>query len=180
MNPWSSRTETPDSPDWCIIDLDPDKNPFEQVIEAAQVTKKVLDEIGLPSFCKTSGSTGLHIYIPLGAKYDYEDSKEFGRALVKVVHAEIPSFTSIERLTSNRKGKLYLDFLQNRPQATVAGPYSLRPKPGAPVSMPLHWEEVKKGLKMLDFTIQNTVARVKSEGDLFKGVLGKGIDIPVV
>lgn len=177
MNPWSSRTDSPNNPDWCIIDLDPDKNTFEQVIEAANVTRKVLDAIKVPSYCKTSGSTGLHIYIPLGAKYDYEDSKEFGRALVKVVHAEIPKFTSIERLTSKRKGKIYLDFLQNRPQATVAAAYSLRPKPGATVSMPLHWEEVKKGLKMTDFTIHNAVDRARENGDIFKGVLGKGIDM---
>jgi bifunctional non-homologous end joining protein LigD len=177
INPWSSRTETPDNPDWCIIDLDPDKNTFDQVIEAAQVTRKVLDAMGIPGYCKTSGSTGLHIYIPLGARYTYEDSKEFGRVIARAVHEEIPSFTSIERLTSNRKGKMYIDFLQNRPQATVAGPYSLRPKPGAPVSMPLHWDEVKKGLKITDFNIRNAIARLKETGDLFTGVLGKGIDI---
>ena len=177
MNPWSSRSGTPDNPDWCIIDLDPDKNTFDQVIEAAQVTREVLDGMGVPGYCKTSGSTGLHIYIPLGGKYTYEDSKEFGRAIAKAVHAQIPDFTSIERLTSNRQGKMYIDFLQNRPQATVAGPYSLRPKPGATVSMPLHWDEVKKGLKMTDFNIRNAVARLKETGDLFDGVLGKGVDI---
>jgi bifunctional non-homologous end joining protein LigD len=178
MNPWSSRKQSPEHPDWCIIDLDPDKpNTFEQVIETAQVCKRVLDDSNIPCYCKTSGSTGIHIYIPLGAKYSYEESKEFGRAFVKIVHAEIPSFTSLERLTANRKGRIYLDFLQNRPQATVAAPYSLRPKPGAPVSMPLHWEEVKKGLKMLDFNIHNAIARLKEEGDLFKGVLGMGIEM---
>lgn len=177
MNPWSSRVQNPDNPDWCIIDLDPDKNTFDQVIEAARVTYEVLKAIDVPCYCKTSGSTGLHIYIPLGASYDYEDSKEFGRALVKIVHAEIPEYTTVERLTSNRKGKMYLDFLQNRPQATVAGPYSLRPKPGAPVSMPLHWEEVKKGLSIRDFTIRNTIGRLKEHGDIFKGVLAEGIDI---
>ena len=178
MNPWSSRTQTPDNPDWCIIDLDPDQNTFDQVVEAALVTKEILDGMEVPAFCKTSGSTGLHIYIPLGARYDYEDSKEFGRAIAKTVHLEIPGFTSIERLTSNRKGKMYIDFLQNRPQATVAGPYSLRPKPGAPVSMPLAWDEVKKGLKITDFNIRNAMARLKETGDLFNGVLGKGVDIP--
>ena len=177
INPWSSRTATPDNPDWCIIDLDPDKNPFEQVIEAARVTREVLNAIGVPSYPKTSGSTGIHIYIPFGAKYSYEDSKEFGRTLMKIVHAEIPDFTSIERKTANRKGCIYLDFLQNRPQATVAGPYSLRPKPGAPVSMPLHWEEVKKGLKISQFHIRNAVDRLREQGDIFKPVLGKGIDL---
>jgi bifunctional non-homologous end joining protein LigD len=176
MNPWSSRTQSPGNPDWCILDLDPDDNPFDQVIEAALVAKKVLDAVGVPSYCKTSGSTGLHIYIPLGAKYDYEDSKELGRAIVRVIHSQIPSFTSIERLTAKRKGKIYLDFLQNRPQATVAGPYSLRPRPGAPVSMPLSWEEVRKGLRMTDFNIRTAVARLKEQGDIFKGVLEEGID----
>jgi bifunctional non-homologous end joining protein LigD len=177
MNPWNSRTQHPDNPDWCIIDLDPDKNTFEQVIKTAQVTKEVLDEIGVPSFPKTSGSTGIHIYIPLGAKYTYEDSKEFGRAIATIIQSRLPEFTSIERLTANRKGKIYIDFLQNRPQATVAGPYSLRPKPGATVSMPLHWDEVKIGLQMKDFTIKNSLSRIKEQGDLFKGVLGKGIDM---
>jgi bifunctional non-homologous end joining protein LigD len=178
MNPWSSRTQSPDNPDWCIIDLDPDKrNTFEQVIEAAQVTKQVIDALELPSYCKTSGSTGLHIYIPLEAKYTYEESKEFARSLVKIIHAQIPGYTSIERKVSDRDGKMYLDFLQNRPQATIAAPYSLRPKPGATLSMPLHWDEVKSGLKMSDFNIRNAYDRLKETGDLFKGVLGKGINI---
>mgnify|MGYP000327153111 CR=1 FL=1 len=177
LNPWSSRAQTPDNPDWCIIDLDPDKNTFNQVIEAANVTKEILDAIKIPGYCKTSGATGLHIYIPLGAKYTYEESKEFGRALAKVIHAQIPEFSSIERLTSKRKGKIYIDFLQNRPQATVAAPYTLRPRLGATVSMPLHWEEVKKGLKISDFTIFNAIGRLKEQGDIFKGVLGKGINI---
>jgi bifunctional non-homologous end joining protein LigD len=177
LNPWSSRTQSPDHPDWCMIDLDPDKNSFEQVIDAAQVTRDVLDAIGVPSYPKTSGSTGLHIYIPLGAKYTYEQSKEFARIIVKLVHHQLPSFTSIERTVAHRNGKMYLDFLQNRAQATISAPYSLRPKPGATVSMPLHWDEVKHGLKMKDFTIFNAVERVRSEGDIFKKVLGKGIDL---
>ncbi len=177
MHPWSSRVQKPDNPDWCIIDLDPDKNDFNQVVEAALVTKQVLDAAGVPNFCKTSGSTGLHIFIPLGAKYIYEESKEFARVLVKIIHQQIPKFTSIERMTSKRKGCIYLDFLQNRPQATLAAPYSLRPKPGASVSMPLHWDEVKKGLKIQQFNIFNAFDKIKEQGDIFKGVLGKGINI---
>ncbi|MCD0489276.1 DNA ligase D [Pedobacter sp. MC2016-14] len=177
MNPWFSRISSPEHPDYCVIDLDPDKNTFDQVITAAQEVKKVLDELDIPGYCKTSGSTGMHIYIPLAAKYDYEQSQLFARILVKIVHQQIPKFTTLERMISNRKGKMYLDFLQNRPGATIAGPYSLRPKPGATVSMPLHWDEVKAGLKMKDFTILNAVDRLKETGDLFKGVLGKGIDL---
>jgi len=177
INPWNSTILTPDNPDWCIIDLDPDKNSFEEVIETANVTRQIFDALGIISYPKTSGSTGLHIYIPFGAKYTYEDSKEFGRVIARLVHEQLPLFTSIERKVANRKGKIYIDFLQNRPQATVAGPYSLRPKPFAPVSMPLHWEEVKKGLQIKDFTIFNAVDRLKEQGDIFKGVLGKGINL---
>lgn len=177
FNPWSSTIEKPDHPDWCMIDLDPDKNSFNQVIETANVTRDVLESAGIDCYCKTSGSTGLHIYIPLGKKYTYEESKEFARIIAHLVHAETSKFTSIERLISNRKGKMYIDFLQNRPSATLASAYSLRPKPGATVSMPLHWEEVKKGLKMKDFTIHNAVAKIKEQGDIFKPVLGKGIDM---
>jgi bifunctional non-homologous end joining protein LigD len=178
VNPWSSRVKAPDNPDWCIIDLDPGKRtPFEKVIEAAQVTRQVLDAAGIDSYCKTSGSTGIHIYFPLGAKYSYEESKEFARVVVHKVNAEIPDFTSIERTVSARRGKMYLDFLQNRPQATIAAPYAVRPKPGATVSAPLRWEEVKKGLSMQDFTIRTMIDRVKDMGDVFKPVLGKGINM---
>lgn len=177
FNPWSSTIQKPDHPDWCIIDLDPDKNSFNQVIETANVTHAILKTAGVDCYCKTSGSTGLHIYIPLGRKYTYEESKEFGRVIAHMVNNELPKFTSVERMISNRKGKMYIDFLQNRPSATLAIAYSLRPKPGATVSMPLHWEEVKKGLKMTDFTIHNAMARIKEQGDIFKPVLGKGINI---
>ena len=131
----------------------------------------------MTSWCKTSGSTGLHVYFPLGGQYTYEESKEFARLIVRHINDEIPDYTTIERTVSQRKGKMYLDFLQNRPQATIAAPYSVRPKPGATVSAPLHWEEVKKGLTTLDFTIKNMPARLKEMGDLFKPVLGKGINM---
>ena len=180
MNPWFSRVQSPDNPDYCVIDLDPDKNTFDQVIEAAREVKRVLDEIDVPSYVKTSGSTGMHIYIPLGAQYSFDQSQMFARIIVNIVHKNLPDFTSIERMIANRKGKMYLDFLQNRPGATIAGPYSLRPKVGATVSMPLHWDEVKPGLKMKDFTIFNSIERLRSEGDLFKGVMGKGIDLEKV
>jgi bifunctional non-homologous end joining protein LigD len=177
MNPWFSRVQKPDNPDYCVIDLDPDKNTFDQVIEAALIVKRILDAIEVPGFVKTSGSTGIHIYIPLGAKYSYDQSQMFGKLIVSIVHNELPDYTSLERQIKNRGGKMYLDFLQNRPGATIACAYSLRPKPGATVSMPLHWDEVKTGLMMKDFTIKNALARIQSEGDLFKGTLGKGINM---
>ncbi|GGF28223.1 hypothetical protein GCM10011518_41910 [Flavobacterium limi] len=177
MNPWFSRVQKPDNPDYCVIDLDPDQNTFEQVIRAACEVKNILDALEIEGYVKTSGSTGIHIYIPLGAKYSYDQSQMFGRMIASVVHSQLPDFTSLERQIKNRGGRMYLDFLQNRPGATIACPYSLRPKPGATVSMPLHWEEVKKGLAMKDFTIENSIARIRSEGDIFKGSLKKGIDM---
>jgi len=177
MNPWFSRVQSPDNPDYCVIDLDPDKNTFNQVIEAAQMTKTILDGMGVPSYVKTSGSTGIHIYVPLGAQYTYDQSQLFAQVVVKLVHRELPSYTTLERMIANRKGKMYLDFLQNRPGATIAGVYSLRPKPGATVSMPLHWDEVKPGLTMRDFTIRNAADRLRDTGDLFTGILAGGIDM---
>ncbi|MBE0663124.1 MAG: DNA ligase D [Bacteroidales bacterium] len=177
MNPWHSKVEKEDYPDWCIIDLDPAENTFDQVIEAANVCRYILEAMGVSSYPKTSGSSGMHIYIPMGAKYTYEQSKEFARVIATLVQREIPKYTSIERIVKARKGKMYIDFLQNRSQATVAAPYSLRPKPGATVSMPLMWDEVKKGLKMSDFNIYNALDRIKSKGDIFKPVLGKGINL---
>jgi bifunctional non-homologous end joining protein LigD len=177
MNPWFSRVQSPDNPDFAVIDLDPDKNTFDQVIEAAQEVRKVLDAIDVPGYPKTSGSTGMHIYIPLGAKYTYDQSQLFAKLIVSLVHKQIPDYTSLERLIANRKGKMYLDFLQNRPGATIAGAYSLRPKAGATVSMPLSWDEVKPGLTMRHFTIHNAIDRLKETGDLFKGVLDNGIDL---
>ncbi len=180
MNPWHSRVKTEDYPDWCIIDLDPAAQDFQKVVEAALVTKDILEGMGVPSYPKTSGSTGIHIYIPLGAKYTYDQSKEFARVIATLVQREIPTYTSIERIVKARKGKMYIDFLQNRSQATVTAPYSLRPKPGATVSMPLEWNEVKTGLKMTDFTIYNALDRIKSMGDIFKPVLGKGVHLEKV
>jgi bifunctional non-homologous end joining protein LigD len=178
IHPWSSTRERPDNPDWCLIDLDPsDKNTFDEVIQVAQTTKKVLDAIGVEGYCKTSGSTGMHIYIPLKPEYTYDECQLFGRWIATQVNEQLPEITSIERIVKNRKNKLYVDFLQNRPGATLAAPYSARPKPGATVSMPLHWDEVKKGLSIKDFTIKNAMDRIKSVGDIFKPVLTEGIDL---
>lgn len=181
MHPWHSRTSASLNPDWCLIDLDPDKgNPFEQVIETAHVVKQVLDSIGAESYVKTSGSSGIHIYIPLGAKYSFEQSKQLAELAVTMVNQELPDTTSLERSPAKRKGKIYLDYLQNRETQTAASPYSLRPKPGMPVSTPLDWSEVKKGLTPQTYNARNIFDRLKTEGDLFGGVLGKGVDLQKV
>lgn len=181
INPWHARKQDYLKPDWCLIDLDPDKgNTFDQVVEVANNVKKVLDSIGAASCVKTSGSSGIHIYIPLGAKYGFDQSKQLAEEVLTVVNKELPDLTSMERTPAKRKGKIYLDFLQNKETQTAAAPYSLRPKPGVPVSTPLHWDEVKKGLTPTTWTAYNIYERVKAEGDLFVPVLGKGIDLESV
>ena len=178
MNPWHSRWKTAAYPDWSVIDLDPgDKIGFNQVIETAQVVQQLLNSLGLPSFPKTSGSTGLHIYVPLGGRYQYEQSRQFAELIARLVHEELPGITSIERDPKKRVDKIYIDYLQNRPIQTICAPYCVRPKPGATVSAPLHWSEVKKGLRIGQFTMKNIFERLRTEGDLFRGVLGNGIDL---
>lgn len=177
MNPWHSTTKKPDHPDYCLIDLDPHEINFDKVVETAQAVKKVLDQLKIPAWCKTSGASGLHICIPLGAKYTYEQSRQLAELIANVVHHEVPEFTSVERSPSKRRKKVYLDYLQNSKGQTVACVYSARPKPGASVSTPLYWEEVKKGLSPLNFTIKNILERLKTEGDIFKPVYEKGIDL---
>lgn len=177
LNPWHSRVGSLDYPDYLIIDLDPHEISFEKVIEAALIVKDVLDELKIPSYCKTSGSSGLHIYVPLGAKYDYDQAKNFAHVLVSLMHQRSASFTSLERSPAKRRRKVYLDFLQNRFGQTIAAPYCVRPKPGATVATPLHWEEVKKGLSPSQFTIRNILDRLKDTGDILKPIMGKGIDM---
>lgn len=179
INPWHSTVDELDKPDYLMIDIDPsDKNTFEQVIQVALSTKKVLDDAGAECFCKTSGATGMHIYVPTGKKYTFEQVKDFAYLVCMMVNNELKSFTTLERNLQKRGNKhIYMDYLQNRRGQTISSVYSLRPKPGATVSTPLLWEEVKPGLSAKQFTIYNTLERVKKIGDIFKGVLGKGIDL---
>jgi bifunctional non-homologous end joining protein LigD len=179
VNPWNSRLGSLEYPDYMVIDLDPsDKNTFEEVIDAALATKEVLDKAGATAFCKTSGSTGLHIYVPMGAQYTYAQVRDFCKIVVMQVQEMMPDNTTLERSLKKRSDKkMYLDFLQNRQGQTLACAYSLRPKPGATASAPLEWKEVKSGLHPSQFDIHTLPKRVEKMGDIFKGVLGKGVDI---
>lgn len=179
LNPWHSTIKKPGKPDYLIIDIDPsDKNTFNQVIDAANAFKKVLDKAGAACFCKTSGASGLHIYVPLGKKYTYEQGKDFAHLVCMMVNNQLPDFTTLERNLKKRSNKkIYLDYLQNSKGQTIASVYSLRPREGATVSMPLHWKEVKHGLMPSDFSIHNALKRLKKAGGIFKGVLGPGIDL---
>ncbi|MBL7933752.1 MAG: non-homologous end-joining DNA ligase, partial [Bacteroidia bacterium] len=179
LNPWHSTIKALDKPDYLVIDLDPSsKNTFEQVIETANAVKEVLDRAGAEAFCKTSGATGLHVYIPMQKKYTYDQVKDFAELICVLTNELLPSFTTLERNLKKRgNSKIYLDHLQNLRGQTIASAYSLRPKEGATVSTPLLWKEVKKGLSPKDFTLFNILKRVEKTGDLFTGILGKGIDL---
>jgi bifunctional non-homologous end joining protein LigD len=179
INPWHSTVEALDNPDYLIIDIDPsEKNTFGQVIEAANVVKGVFDKAGAISYCKTSGASGLHVYVPTAKKYSYEQVKDFAYLICMMAHDQITEFTTLERNLQKRGNKhIYMDYLQNRRGQTIASVYSLRPKAGATVSTPLLWKEVKNGLSPQDFTIKNTLSRIKKRGDIFTGILGKGIDL---
>lgn len=177
INPWLSKTDRLNQPDYMVIDLDPLEAEFDMVIETALTVKEVLDESKIRSFCKTSGATGLHIYVPLSGKYEFETSKSFAHMIVRLVHNKIPEITSLERSPLKRIGKVYLDYLQNRSGQTIAAPYSVRPKPGATVSAPLDWDEVKPGLDPKKFNIKTMTDRIEKLGDIFKGVLGTEINL---
>jgi DNA ligase D-like protein (predicted polymerase)/DNA ligase D-like protein (predicted 3'-phosphoesterase) len=172
INPWNSRLPRLDYPDYLIMDLDPsDTSDFDHVVESALAIKDILDGAGVSSYCKTSGASGLHVYVPMGAEYTYDQIKLFAELIAQRTNKLLPSTTTLERSLAKRKGRIYLDHLQNRKGQTLSCAYSVRPVPGAGVSTPLEWKEVKPGLKPRNFNIFNTLKRVEKKGDLFSPVL---------
>ncbi|WP_432221933.1 DNA ligase D [Flavobacterium sp. TMP13] len=177
FNPWNSTVQNLDNPDWMVIDIDPDSDNFEEVIETALTVRKVLDNLEVESYCKTSGASGMHVYVPLGGKYHYESVKLFAQIIAREVQTKLPDTTTLERSIKKRNHKIYIDYLQNRRGQTIAAPYSVRPHIGATVSTPLDWSEVHSKLRPADFTIKNVLSRFEKKGDLWKPVLGAGIDM---
>lgn len=177
FNPWSSKIDHLDNPDYGIIDLDPEKTSFKNVVTVALEFRKLFEQLELESFPKTSGKRGLHIYIPMGTKYTYEQVRQFTQLLCIQVQQKLPKITSLVHNPKARQGKVYLDYLRNAKGQTAASVYSVRSYPSATVSTPLKWEEVNSKLDPGKFTIKSVMKRIQKEGDLFKGTLGKGIDI---
>lgn len=177
LNPWNSRIPKLDYPDYFVIDLDPGNNTFEQVIEVAKVVHEVLEQACETSYVKTSGKTGIHIFVPLKGKYHYDQVRQFAELVARLVHARVPDITSLERSPAKRKDKIYLDYLQNRVGQTLAAPYSVRSVEGACVSTPLEWKEVRKGLRPEKFTIKTIQKRLKEKGDLWAGMLKDSVDL---
>lgn len=172
QNPWMSRVETLDHPDFLLIDLDPFECPYDKIIEAAHVVRRKLDLLELTGYPKTTGGNGLHIYVPLEPIYSYEQSKAIAEILARVCATERPDLFTLPRNVKGReRGRVYFDFLQNGRGKTISAPYVLRPRPGATVATPLEWREVKPGLKPSDFHIRNAMDRFARVGDLFAGVL---------
>src|SRR6266699_1000744 len=165
LHVWSSRVETLEAPDWCILDLDPKDAPFRDVVAVAKAVHALCDDIGLPTGIKTSGSTGLHVLIPLGRQCTYEQSRTLGGLLARVIAAELPEIATVTRQVQKRGGKVYLDYVQNGHGRLLVAPFSARPLPGAPVSMPLAWGEVTPKLDIRKFTIVNAPARMKKLKD---------------
>ncbi|HEY4651099.1 MAG TPA: DNA ligase D, partial [Pontibacter sp.] len=177
LNPWNSRIANLEKPDYMVIDLDPGENTYDEVVEVALATKEVLDKAGATAFCKTSGATGMHIFVPLGANYSFDQARDFAHLVAQLVHEKLPKLTSLERSPKERRKQVYLDFLQNSIGQTIAAAYTVRPRPGATVSTPLSWDEVKPGLTPEAFTLKNVPDRIRQKGDLFKGVLSEGVDL---
>ncbi len=178
INPWFARVPKLDHPDFLVIDLDPDDdNTFEQVVQIAHEVHELLDDVGAANYCKTSGATGIHIGVPMGAKYEFDTVRAFAESICRVIQKKYPAITSMERSPARRRKKIYLDCLQNRRGQTLAAPYCIRPKPGAPVSMPVAWTEVTRKLKPEQFNIENALSRISKFDDPWAPVLGKAVNL---
>jgi bifunctional non-homologous end joining protein LigD len=175
---WSSRITDMDRPDWCILDLDPKGAPWKQVQACASAIHKLCNEIGLPCYLKTSGSSGLHVLLPLGAQCSHAESRDLANILVRVVESQLGDIATTERNIARRGGKVYLDWLQNRHGQLLCAPLSARALPGAPVSMPMRWRELKKCRGSRQYTIASAPRRMRRlREDPMLGVLTESPDL---
>lgn len=166
QHPWHSTTKRLDKPDWIAIDLDPKKAPWENVLQVALTVKEVADEIGLKVFPKTSGSSGMHIYVPLKPTSEYEKAAEFARLFATEVARRAPRIATVERTIAKRAStQVYVDWMQNARGKSLASVFTARAKPKATVSMPLTWKQISQGVKITDFTITNVPELLKKKGD---------------
>jgi len=177
LHVWSSRVATLERPDWCILDLDPKGAPLKHVVAIARHLHELCEAVGLTNFVKTSGSTGLHVLIPLGARYTYEQSRTLAELLARFAAKSLPEIATIVRSVSDRDGKVYVDFLQNGHGRLLVSPFCVRPLPGAPVSMPLEWSEINGRLKLERFNIRSAGKWLAKHGDPLTGVLTASSDM---
>jgi bifunctional non-homologous end joining protein LigD len=172
MNAWYSRVDKPQRPDYVVFDLDPPDEPdgFAMAIEVAHLIHELLDELGLPGHVKTSGADGIHVLVPIQRRATFEETYEFAGAASRLLEQRHPGLVTTEWLKKKRSGVL-VDHRQNGAGKTIASVYSVRPKPGAPVSTPLRWEELTPDVRPRDFTMAVALERVARHGDLFAPVL---------
>jgi bifunctional non-homologous end joining protein LigD len=179
LHVWASRVSDLGRPDWCILDLDPKGAPFSDVVRVARCVRDLCEELELPSLPKTSGASGLHVLIPLGGALSFEQGRSLAELLARVVTTRLAEIATITRRVESREGKVYVDYLQNGHGRLLVSPFSVRPLPGAPVSMPLRWREVHARLDPRRFHIRNAAARMRRLGeDPLLPVLGPGADVP--
>jgi bifunctional non-homologous end joining protein LigD len=166
-------------PDWCILDLDPKGAPFDHVVLVARALHRICTAVGLPHFAKTSGSTGLHVLIPLGARYTHEQSRAMAELLANWAVKELPEIATVQRHLDARDGKVYVDYLQNGHGRLLVAPFSARPVAGATVSMPLRWNQVTAKLDMHRYTMRSAPALLaKQKSDPLLGLLTEAADLP--
>jgi bifunctional non-homologous end joining protein LigD len=178
FNPWHSVTRKPDNPDYLVIDLDPsNENSFDQVMEVALVFYDIMRANGVSAYCKTSGASGMHLFIPLGRKLRYETVRDLAHKICLMIKNRIPFITTLERVLSKRKGRIYLDYLQNSKGQTIASVFSVRPRASATISMPLDWTELKPGFLPTKFNIFNSASEARLRVELFSKVLDKAADL---
>jgi bifunctional non-homologous end joining protein LigD len=173
-HPWHATVQKLDFPDWFVFDLDPGEEvAFETICDVAVSTREIIKSLGLESYAKTSGSRGIHVYVPVKAEYSFDQIADLAERLAKKIARENSETATAERSKQKRKkNHIYIDYLQNAYGKSVVAPYSVRPKPGAPVSAPLEWQEVEsKKISIKDFTIETMIERVKKKGELFREVL---------
>ena len=175
---WASRGASLDEPDWLVFDLDPAKGKgIEQAIDAAIIVRRLLDNLRLPSVPKTSGKRGIHVFVPLAGGYTHEEANQFACSIGAAITAKVPEFT-MERALTARRGRLYLDCMQNAYGKTIVAPYSLRAIDGAPVSAPLKWDEVTKKLDPKKFNLRTMPGRLAKVGDLFARIFEERVKLP--
>jgi bifunctional non-homologous end joining protein LigD len=170
MNAWYSRVDKPHRPDFVLFDLDPPDGGFELAIEVAHLIGALLDELGLPGYVKTSGADGIHVVAPITRRSTFEQTYRFAEQASRLLEERHPGKVTTEWLKKKREGVL-VDHRQNGWGKTIASVYSVRPKPGAPVSTPLHWEELTDDVRPRDFTMDVVRRRLDERGDLFAPVL---------
>src|SRR5262252_8527847 len=169
QHPWHSTLRHLDKPDYVMLDLDPKQAPWKNVLDVALVCKEIFDEVGLQAFPKTSGSSGIHIYVPLKPKHNFGKAGGLTAGLADEVARRAPKIATIQRsLAKRQKQQVYVDAMQNARGKTIASPFSARARPGATVSMPLTWKQIEKGVKISDFTIENVPALIKKSGDAWQ------------